>query len=45
MRVMLRQGDIEGDLLKPENWTPHYRELQKQFDELVGAGAQSDREE
>jgi len=35
MRAMLRKGDIEGDLLKPENWTPHYRELQKQFAELV----------
>jgi predicted Zn-dependent peptidase len=35
MRVMLRKGDIEGDLLKPENWTPHYRELQKQFAALV----------
>jgi predicted Zn-dependent peptidase len=35
MRAMLRKGDIEGDLLKPENWTPHYRELQKQFADLV----------
>jgi predicted Zn-dependent peptidase len=35
MRVMLRKGDIEGDLLMPENWTPHYRELQKQFAQLV----------
>ena len=35
MRAMLRHGDIEGDLLRPENWTPHYRELQKQFAELV----------
>jgi predicted Zn-dependent peptidase len=35
MRAMLRRGEIEGDLLKPENWTPHYRELRKQFDELV----------
>ena len=35
MRVMLRRGDIEGDLLRPENWTPHYRELQKQFADLV----------
>jgi len=35
MRAMLRKGDIEGDLLKPENWTPHYKELQKQFAELV----------
>ncbi|HXT11346.1 MAG TPA: pitrilysin family protein [Candidatus Angelobacter sp.] len=35
MRAMLRRGDIEGDLLKPENWTPRYRELQKQFADLV----------
>ncbi|HEY1489704.1 MAG TPA: pitrilysin family protein [Verrucomicrobiae bacterium] len=35
MRAMLRRGEIEGDLLKPENWTPHYRELQKQFADLV----------
>src|SRR3954469_8423698 len=35
MRVMLRKGEIEGDLLKPENWTPHYRELQTQFADLV----------
>jgi len=35
MRAMLRKGDIEGDLLRPENWTPHYRELQKQFAALV----------
>jgi predicted Zn-dependent peptidase len=35
MRAMLRHGDIEGDLLRPENWTPHYRELQKQFADLV----------
>jgi len=35
MRAMLRKGDIEGDLLKPENWTPHYRELQKLFAQLV----------
>jgi predicted Zn-dependent peptidase len=34
MRVMLRHGDID-DLLKPENWTPHYKELQKQFQQLV----------
>src|SRR3569833_2655364 len=38
MRAMLRKGDIEGDLLKPENWTPHYKELQKQFAELVEQG-------
>jgi predicted Zn-dependent peptidase len=35
MRALLRKGDIEGDLLKPENWTPHYRELQKEFADLV----------
>ena len=35
MRAMLRRGDIEGDLLKPENWTPHYRDLRKQFADLV----------
>src|ERR1700753_3303033 len=35
MRAMLRHGEIEGDLLKPENWTPHYRELQKKFGDLV----------
>ena len=35
MRAMLRRGEIEGDLLRPENWTPHYRELQKQFADLV----------
>ena len=35
MRALLRKGEIEGDLLKPENWTPHYRELQKQFADLV----------
>src|SRR5436190_22952854 len=37
MREMLRRGEIEGDLLKPENWTPRYRELQKKFAELVDA--------
>jgi predicted Zn-dependent peptidase len=35
MRVMLRKGEIEGDLLKPENWTPHYKELQTKFADLV----------
>jgi predicted Zn-dependent peptidase len=35
MRAMLRRGEIEGDLLKPENWTPHYRELRDQFAKLV----------
>jgi len=34
MRRDVRRGKI-SDLLKPENWTPRYRELQKQFAELV----------
>lgn len=34
MRARLRQGAID-DLSKPENQTPRYRELDKQFDELV----------
>ncbi len=34
MREMIRRGEID-DLLKPENWTPRYRELQKQFNQLV----------
>jgi predicted Zn-dependent peptidase len=34
MRERLRRGEID-DLLKPENWTPRYRELDKQFDALV----------
>ena len=34
MRDRLRRGEID-DLLKPENWTPRYRELDKRFDELV----------
>ena len=34
MREKLRHGEID-DLQKPESWTPHYRELQKRFDELV----------
>ena len=34
MRERLRKGEID-DLLKPENQTPRYRELDKQFDELV----------
>jgi predicted Zn-dependent peptidase len=34
MRARLRQGEID-DLSKPENHTPRYRELDKQFDELV----------
>ena len=36
MRGEIRSGKID-DLLKPENWTPHYRELQKQFQSLVEA--------
>ena len=36
MRGMIRRGKID-DLLKPENWTPRYRELQKQFQPLVEA--------
>ncbi len=34
MRDRLRKGEID-DLLKAENWTPRYRELDKRFDELV----------
>jgi predicted Zn-dependent peptidase len=34
MRERLRRGEID-DLQKPENWTPRYRELDKQFDALV----------
>jgi predicted Zn-dependent peptidase len=34
MRKQIRAGAID-DLLKPENWTPRYRELQKQFQDLV----------
>ena len=36
MRRQIRSGKID-DLLKPENWTPRYRELQKQFQPLVEA--------
>ncbi len=36
MRAALRQGEI-GDLLKPENKTPRYKELEKEFDALVAA--------
>ncbi|HEX7569858.1 MAG TPA: pitrilysin family protein [Verrucomicrobiae bacterium] len=36
MRSQIRAGKMD-DLLKPENWTPHYRELQKQFQSLVEA--------
>jgi hypothetical protein len=34
MRERQRRGEID-DLTKPENQTPRYRELDKQFDELV----------
>jgi predicted Zn-dependent peptidase len=34
MRDELRRGKID-DLLKPENWTPRYRELEQRFDVLV----------
>src|SRR5687768_16299998 len=34
MRQRLRKGEID-DIQKPENQTPRYRELDKQFDELV----------
>jgi predicted Zn-dependent peptidase len=36
MRTQIRSGKIDG-LMKPENWTPRYRELQKQFQSLVEA--------
>jgi len=35
MRERMRRGEID-DLLKPENQTARYRELEAQFDELVG---------
>jgi predicted Zn-dependent peptidase len=34
MRVMYRRGEID-DILKPENRTPHYRELEKEFNDLI----------
>jgi predicted Zn-dependent peptidase len=34
MRALYRRGDID-DLLKPEDWTPRYRELREQFAKLV----------
>ena len=34
MRAEFRKGEID-DLMKPENKTPRWRELKKQFDELV----------
>jgi Predicted Zn-dependent peptidases len=36
MRAAYRRGEID-DLLKPENKTPRYRELEKKFQELVDA--------
>src|SRR6058998_3022376 len=34
MRVAYRHGDID-DLLKPENKTPRYRELEAEFNKLI----------
>ena len=34
MRKRLRRGEMD-DLLKPEDWTPRYRELQARFKQLV----------
>src|SRR6266581_1953744 len=34
MRAAYRRGEID-DLLKPENKTPRFRELEKKFDELI----------
>ena len=34
MRVLYRHGEID-DILKPENRTPRYNELEKQFNELI----------
>ena len=34
MRAKLRRGEID-DVLKPENATPRWRDLKKQFDELI----------
>ena len=36
MRAQIRSGKID-DLMKPENWTPRYRELKTQFTALVDA--------
>src|SRR5579863_3495456 len=36
MRVQYRNGEID-DLLKPENKTPHWRELNQQFTNLLAA--------
>jgi predicted Zn-dependent peptidase len=34
MRALYRKGEID-DVMKPENWTPRYRELLKEFNQLV----------
>jgi predicted Zn-dependent peptidase len=34
MRALYRKGEID-DMLKPENRTPHYRELQEQLNKLI----------
>ncbi len=34
MRAAYRRGDID-DILKPENQTPRYKELQKEFEKLI----------
>src|SRR6266478_2744006 len=34
MRAAFRRGEID-DILKPENKTPRYRELEKKFNELI----------
>ena len=34
LRALYREGEID-DILKPENYTPHYRELEKKFAQLV----------
>jgi predicted Zn-dependent peptidase len=36
MRLMKRHGQI-GDVLNPDNWTPEYTRLKRQYDELVEA--------
>ncbi len=36
LRAQIRSGKIDG-LMKPENWTPRYRELKTQFTTLVDA--------
>src|SRR5581483_11908822 len=34
LRTLYRRGEID-DPFKPENWTPRYRELQKEFNALI----------